>query len=80
MVMSTAYSPQIVQGSLMNVLEETAVSCPCCGENFTTLVDISAGNQQYIEDCQICCCPILFEIELDTGGGLQQVITRRENE
>jgi len=64
----------------MNTQEEVRFSCPYCGENMTTLVDISAGNQQYIEDCQVCCCPILFDIELDVAGELQHVITRRENE
>lgn len=46
----------------------------------TTLVDISGGNQQYIEDCQVCCCPILFDVELGAAGELQHVNTRRENE
>lgn len=62
------------------MLEENEVTCPYCGELFTTLIDISAGNQQYIEDCQVCCCPILFDIELDAGGELQHVNARRENE
>lgn len=64
----------------MNALEEATITCPYCGELLTTLIDISAGNQQYIEDCQVCCCPILFDIELDADNELQQVITRRENE
>lgn len=32
--------------------------CPYCGEPISLLVDESAGDQQYIEDCQVCCRPI----------------------
>lgn len=31
------------------------------------VLDLSAGGQSYIEDCQICCQPI--QIEFDVGGG-----------
>ncbi len=64
----------------MNSMEEIDFLCPHCGENQTGLVDISAGNQQYIEDCQVCCCPIVFDIELGAAGDITQIITRRENE
>jgi len=64
----------------MNRLEQVQFSCPYCGENITTLLDMSAGNQQYIEDCQVCCNPVLFDIEVTADGELQQVNTRHENE
>lgn len=64
----------------MNRLEENPVQCPYCGEMQTTLIDTSAGNQHYIEDCQICCSPIQFVIELDHTGDIKQIITRRDNE
>ncbi|HEY8682184.1 MAG TPA: CPXCG motif-containing cysteine-rich protein, partial [Rhodanobacter sp.] len=34
------------------------ISCPYCGEPIEILVDASAGDQHYIEDCQVCCRPI----------------------
>ncbi len=64
----------------MNTLQEATIICPYCGEILVTFIDNSAGNQQYIEDCQVCCCPILFDIEVDANGELQQVNTRQENE
>jgi len=40
------------------------VECPYCGERFETMLDLSAGSTSYIEDCQICCRPIEFELEV----------------
>ena len=42
----------------MNFLEATAIQCPYCGEAIDILVDVSIEDQQYIEDCQVCCKPI----------------------
>ncbi len=44
------------------------VDCPYCGENFETTVDCSVDYQQYIEDCQVCCSPILFTVQVDAEG------------
>jgi hypothetical protein len=53
------------------------VQCPYCGEPFDTLVDLSAGSASYIEDCQICCRPIEFGIEVGANGELGSVSARR---
>src|SRR3546814_8124138 len=42
--------------------------CPCCGEPIELFVDGSAGDQQYIEDCQVCCRPIVVTVALDADG------------
>lgn len=44
------------------------ISCPYCGEPVEILVDASAGDQRYIEDCQVCCRPIVLSIRLDADG------------
>ena len=56
------------------------VQCPYCGESFETNVDASAGSQEYIEDCQVCCRPIVFRIAADDDGNVTQVETRRDDE
>ena len=33
-------------------------NCPYCGENISMLIDLNAGDQEYIEDCEVCCHPI----------------------
>src|SRR3546814_8263900 len=42
--------------------------CPYCGEPLELFVDGSAGDQQYIEDCQVCCRPIVVTVALDADG------------
>jgi len=39
-------------------LTERTISCPFCAESMTILLDLSAGGQSYIEDCQVCCRPM----------------------
>ena len=62
------------------LLEERDVHCPYCGESFSISIDCSAGNQQYIEDCYVCCSPIIFNIEVDMESNLIYIKTQRENE
>jgi Cysteine-rich CPXCG len=53
------------------------VECPYCGESFETSVDTSSGSARYVEDCQICCQPIEFSLEVDHAGLLQSLSTVR---
>ncbi|MGD8784263.1 MAG: CPXCG motif-containing cysteine-rich protein [Thioalkalispiraceae bacterium] len=64
----------------MESIKQYHASCPYCGEPFTTLIDLSAGSQAYIEDCQICCRPILFNVEIDTMTGEASIQLQTENE
>jgi hypothetical protein len=57
-----------------------SVSCPYCGESFETVVDESGGDQEYIEDCRVCCRPIVFRVTMGVDGGLQRVETRRDDD
>ena len=63
----------------MNSLEEVDLYCPYCGELISILVDCSEAQQQYVEDCQVCCCPIVLTIDVDDSG-LPMVDAARENE
>ncbi len=53
---------------MINQIVESVVQCPYCWERFTLLVDASITQQEYIEDCEICCRPIDFEIAVDEFG------------
>jgi len=47
-----------------SMIKEQQVTCPYCGEAFTTLLDLSAGDYDTIEDCYVCCRPIEFRIQM----------------
>ena len=42
-------------------------SCPYCFERGLKLIDFTVKSQNFIEDCEICCNPIDFFIELEKG-------------
>ena len=41
--------------------------CPYCGEKISMLLDLSAGGQRYVEDCEVCCAPIEISFEVEEG-------------
>ena len=41
--------------------------CPHCWQNQLKLIDPSVDHQNFIEDCEVCCNPIDFNIELKDG-------------
>ncbi len=53
---------------MINQLLEVAVQCPYCWEKFTLLVDASIADQEYVEDCEICCRPIDFSVSVSEQG------------
>ncbi len=62
----------------MNLLSETKISCPYCGESINVLIDCSQGNQEYTEDCQVCCRPIVFRVTLLDDEPVVSVYTEDE--
>ncbi len=62
------------------MLELVTLDCPYCGESFASSVDISAGAQSYVEDCAVCCRPIVVVVNVDDSGELESVSTRREHD
>jgi len=57
--------------------EFVAVRCPYCGERLETRVDLTAGEREYIEDCEVCCRPIEFTVEREQTGALLAVKVQR---
>jgi hypothetical protein len=51
----------------MELLAEGNVLCPYCGESYTTMVDTSQSSYETIEDCPVCCRPILLVVDCAPG-------------
>jgi len=62
----------------MDLLQTHNISCPYCGETISIVVDCSIETQDYIEDCQVCCRPIIFIINID--GEFVNIQVSDENE
>ena len=39
--------------------------CPYCGEPIELIVDPSVPEQEYIEDCSVCCRPMVVTVHAD---------------
>lgn len=63
----------------MRELRERQIECPYCGESISVLVDPSVRLQNYIEDCEVCCRPIDFSVEVEPDGDASIRVTS-ENE
>ncbi len=67
------------------MLPSTQIDCPYCGESIDLLVDDSAGDQQYIEDCQVCCRPIVVTVTVEGGvedgdeGGVRVLVAAEDD-
>ena len=55
-----------------------AVVCPYCGETVELFVDATLPRQEYVEDCEICCSPMV--VVVDSTADEPIVDVRRENE
>jgi hypothetical protein len=50
------------------VLIEAAYVCESCGEAIVIEVDPSAGDEQeYVEDCPVCCRPHVLAVSFEGG-------------
>ncbi|PSF10757.1 CPXCG motif-containing cysteine-rich protein [Marinobacter fuscus] len=63
----------------MSALDSVLVQCPYCWETLEVSVDPSVPEQEYVEDCQVCCQPILLTVHLDDQL-VPHVEARAENE
>ncbi len=44
--------------------EESSYTCPSCGEAINIALDRSGGDEQeYVEDCPVCCNPNVIHVE-----------------
>ena len=55
------------------------VACPYCGERISIAIDAGADAQRYIEDCEVCCRPIVFEVWRDAAGDCGVAASREDD-
>ena len=60
----------------MNGLEPANIQCPYCWETIEITVDCSVASQEYVEDCEVCCQPIVMTVEISMQGTPNVQVTR----
>ena len=49
--------------------DEGSYICDGCGEEIVVPIDRAAGSdQEYVEDCPVCCQPQLLTVRLEADG------------
>ncbi len=62
-----------------SVVEEFNIACPYCGELIELLIDGSIEEQEYYEDCSVCCSPILCVQSIGEEGKIK-LIVKKDND
>ncbi|MCB1881530.1 MAG: CPXCG motif-containing cysteine-rich protein [Chromatiaceae bacterium] len=63
----------------MNTLEEFSLRCPNCDERVEIFVDSSVEQQVYVEDCPVCCRPMLLAVSCDELSGISVTASREDD-
>jgi hypothetical protein len=59
--------------------EDSSYVCPTCGEQIVIPLDPSGGSdQQYVEDCPVCCNPNVIHVEFFEDGQTPRVWAQAE--
>ncbi|UXI67901.1 CPXCG motif-containing cysteine-rich protein [Tahibacter amnicola] len=61
-------------------LVTVTIHCPYCGGTYGTTIDMTVGDQSYIEDCGVCCQPITLTVSVDLDGELESVTARNDSD
>ena len=52
--------------------DESCYNCTSCGEEIVVPIDLSAGSEQeYVEDCPVCCHPNVIHVEVARNGDVR---------
>jgi hypothetical protein len=48
---------------------EARYICDSCGEEIIVPIDVTEGcRQDYVEDCPVCCNPMVLHVDIDDSG------------
>jgi DNA-directed RNA polymerase subunit RPC12/RpoP len=51
--------------------DEASYVCGACGEEIVIPIDVTQGEEQeYVEDCPVCCQANVIHVEIDADGSI----------
>ncbi|MGM0594004.1 MAG: CPXCG motif-containing cysteine-rich protein [Pseudomonadota bacterium] len=62
----------------MSLLQTQVADCPYCGEPIELVLDPSIAEQEYVEDCFVCCRPIVVRVTTDEKGEMLLSLQRED--
>lgn len=64
----------------MECMKAVTIQCPYCGAMNDEMIDCSVEPpEEYVEDCEVCCSPMLIRV-VSIDGDVPVVEAHRENE
>ena len=81
MIASTAHrrTPGSCKDEPVLGTQSSAIDCPYCGERIELSIDCSIEVQEYVEDCSVCCRPIIVTVTT-AEGEVVEIDARTESE
>ena len=63
----------------MPLEHDAPYGCPSCGAENAVGVDPAGGRRQrFVEDCPVCCRPLVFAVTIDRDGDVLVQSVERE--
>ena len=56
-----------VENAPLNLLQSQDATCPHCWETISLTLDLSVPEQSYVEDCPVCCKPMMVSYTAADG-------------
>lgn len=60
------------------MIQHETITCPYCWESIEIMLDLSVDEQQQVEDCSVCCRPIVVRYSA-VDGELEALDVSAEN-
>jgi hypothetical protein len=49
------------------LIHPETITCPYCWQSIEIALDLSVDEQRQIEDCSVCCRPIVIRYRVESG-------------
>ncbi|WP_413111478.1 CPXCG motif-containing cysteine-rich protein [Thaumasiovibrio sp. DFM-14] len=64
----------------MNNFKNQNIICPHCGHMIKMTLDVSAGSQDFYDDCPACCNAIHLQLNIDEASQSIQLFVDADDE
>jgi hypothetical protein len=62
------------------LVQPESITCPYCWETIEITLDLSVEGQRYVEDCSVCCRPMVIDYRAEDAALIELTITAENGE